>query len=205
MVSDSELKLTTLFSPLNVSNRLEVSRVVKEISFYEDKRVANYIGLDKKDDDFISYEVLTLDGELCAFATIQKKNFPAFCPRVLSRTFVFPKYRRRDSSPRHRLNWPTRVILPRQIETLRSVGAKAGLISIENPGKYNYCLSLCDMLNRSFESLGIEPNWEVLDDLYQTCPYDKKACWQNILLYRLEKSYKLELPNLQRQKWGGLQ
>lgn len=125
-----------------------------------------------------------MDGdELVGFSTIQK--YGASCFRLLTRCYVFPKFRRPVLPKNDHFLSPGSLMVTSQLQWLQHF--ETVFISLEHIRRKN---SIFHMARKMENNTGLK--WTVLDGMFLTCG-DKKnpSCWQNIC-------YSGKAPDLER-------
>jgi len=137
---------------------------------------------------FAEWFFLLDNDKLAAFATIQE--FYEGCYRLLTRTYIYPDYRRFTLPAHDKRFSPSLYILPRQLEYIQQY--KTVFISMQDLKRRN-------SLARYAQKL--EGEWILHPEMIQTCatPGDKN-CWQNVIYNGKE----LELNSMPISDWKKL-
>lgn len=109
--------------------------------------------------------------ELVAFSAIQK--FGPSCFRVLTRCFIFEKYRRPVLPKKDKFISPATHMILKQIEYLNQYDTL--FISLEYISRKNAIINMANKM-----SLCTKKEWLIGDGMFKTCNDDSKQCWQNI-------------------------
>lgn len=128
------------------------------------------------------------NNELAAFATIQE--FYPECYRLLTRTYIYPKYRRFRLPDNDSFQSPSLYIFSEQSKYIKNY--KTLFVSMQD-------LKRRKSLERYKQKLGNE--WLLHPDMVQTCqtPGDLN-CWQNVIY----KGEQLKLPSISIDEWKKL-
>jgi hypothetical protein len=123
--------------------------------------------------------------ELIAFATIQE--FYSGCYRLLTRTYIFPKYRRFTLPDNDTAKSPSTYLIEKQLEYVQ--GYKTVFISMQD-------LKRRKSIMRYRQKLGNQ--WKLHPNMLQTCgEINDKNCWQNVI-YNGEE---IALPSITIEDW----
>ena len=120
----------------------------------------------------------------------RKNYYPKNLSRVLNRTWKSPKIRG-ISQPYKKL---AKYMLFHQLEKACELNKSAVFISIEG-NKDRWIDKFI------FEAKKDDKHWKSLKGFYKVTPYDNINSWQNILLFPLQKNYKLPFPFISKEKW----
>jgi hypothetical protein len=134
---------------------------------------------------FSEWFFLLDDDKLAAFATIQE--FYPGCYRLLTRTYIYPDYRRFRLPDNDQMLSPSLYIFPVQMEYIQQY--KTVFVSMQD-------LKRRKSLERYMQKLG--DGWKMHPNMVQTCQTPNDAnCWQNVIY----KGAELELPSVTIDEW----
>jgi len=189
-------------------------KLEQEISKDTHRNAGNYRNIDKKVDEFISFEVLIHDDteELVAISGLYNNGwYPSDHARVSTRTYYVPKFR---NSPLTSFRgngaqnaWAEEYFIPYEVVKCRETGITVPFISIEYLSRRKAITALCDRLNHLHGH-----RWQINDAMYNTCRQhndDGKyiginpaaTCWQNCCYYLLDNNATFSLPEMSDDEW----
>jgi len=111
------------------------------------------------------------DDILAAFATVQE--FYPGCYRVLTRTFIFPEYRRATLPKNDDFYSPSMRLVQRQLQDYTEYHTL--FVSMENVRRRQ---SMVNFRNKMELATGLD--WHVHPHMIKTCQRDHLDCWQNV-------------------------
>ncbi len=121
------------------------------------------------------WSFLMNDTELVAFAGVQP--FGPGTYRLLTRTYIYPNYRRFFLPADDLVNSPATYLVKHQLDQLPEYSSL--FVSLEHLQRRSSIIRLARKLSRA---TGRE--WQAPPMMYQTCPnVDSPNCWQNIAYY----------------------
>ena len=167
-------------------NFLDELKILNEKNFIGDKRNHSWFNmlLKKYHQKFGEWFFLVDNDELVAFATIQE-YYPK-CFRLLTRTYIYPKYRRQLLPKYDEVSSPSTYLFLSQIQHIGSY--KTIFISMQD-------LKRRQALYRYSQKLG--NGWELHPDMIQTCSSNNSNCWQSVIY----KGAELKLPKMTIDEW----
>lgn len=174
-------------------------------------------GLDKSFGEFLCFNVLTFEEEICAFSGLYNNGtFPANTARALTRMYYSPKFRTKTLVPfkgeaRNRISFSANWFLPYQVQFARNLGLDSVFFSVEHTRRRRSVKNFISWINDHPEACGSSSQWELLDGMYNTCRTEKDGksiginksptCWQNIAFLELKEDSELVLPRMSVEEW----
>lgn len=150
---------------------LNILKELEELNYGGDRRNSSWFAHLPKiyKTRFKEWFFLLDNEELVAFATIQE--FYLGCYRLLTRTYIFPKYRRFTLPNNDTAKSPSMYLIQKQLEYV--YGYKTVFISMQD-------LKRRKSLIRYQQKLG--DTWKLHPNMLQTCGNSNDVnCWQNII------------------------
>lgn len=161
----------------------ELIKIGSEKNVYDQTNIDWFDTLSQNFEKYEEWFFLFDEEEPVAFSTIQK--YYDGCYRLLTRTYIYRKYRRFTSPKDDTFMSPTMCILPYQLDCIKDY--KTAFMSMQDLKKRNalrrFSLKAAKRTNK---------NWTMHPDMILTCDKDwGETCWQSIV-------YDGEEPNLQK-------
>lgn len=175
MVHQINQKIVTL-SEYGLKNfKNELLRLKNENNIYDKTNHDWFDMLPKKIENYLEWFFLFDNDEPVAFSTIQK--YYSGCYRVLTRTYIYRKYRRFTNPKHDNINNPTisMRLLPSQLSYIGKY--KTIFVSMQDLKKRN-SLKIFKQRIENFTNA----QWELSPNMVLTCDKDwGKTCWQNVI------------------------
>ena len=177
MVYPIDQKIITLKEYGEKNFLKEMDRLKKEANIYDWRNLEwfEYLPDEYNSDKYLDWFFLFDNNEPVAFSTIQS-YYPG-CYRVLTRTYVYRKYRRFTHPKDDRYMSPTICMLLPQIEYLNESGWDSIFASMQSMKRYN---TIRRWMRKAELRSGLE--WNVVDGMMQTCSDPNNfQCFQNVV------------------------